>query len=103
MTRSDRTLQNRDTVGIAHSMNLTVKKSCDQISILADIWNKTRQIVSYFRTSTTTKEKLTEVQQQMGKPLLKLINEGQLNVTVHVTCWHEWINKSKQCGYLWPH
>ncbi|KAK7891903.1 hypothetical protein WMY93_023866 [Mugilogobius chulae] len=70
-----RKLQIRHTICIAHSLNLTVRKSCDQIETLTDIRNKTRQIVTYFRTSTTAKEKLTQVQLQMGGPVKKLMNE----------------------------
>ncbi|XP_022535823.2 zinc finger BED domain-containing protein 4-like [Astyanax mexicanus] len=70
-----RKLQIRYTICIAHSLNLTVRKSCDQIETFTDIRHKTRQIVTYFRTSTTAKEKLTRVQLQMGGPVKKLINE----------------------------
>ncbi|XP_049328332.1 zinc finger BED domain-containing protein 4-like [Astyanax mexicanus] len=70
-----RKLQIRHTICIAHSLNLTVRKSCDQIETFTDIRHKTRQIVTYFRTSTTAKEKLTRVQLQMGGPVKKLINE----------------------------
>lgn len=75
MIASSRKLQIRHTVCIAHSLNLTVRKSCDQIETLTDIRNKTKQIVTYFRTSTTAKEKLAQVQLQMGGPVKKLINE----------------------------
>lgn len=40
-----------------------------------DIRSKTREIVTYFRSSTTAKEKLNQIQQQLGKPFHKLINE----------------------------
>ncbi|KAK7912837.1 hypothetical protein WMY93_013048 [Mugilogobius chulae] len=72
---SARILQIRHSYCIAHSLNLIVKKSCDQVPALLEIRNKTKQIVTYFRSSTTGKEKLTEIQKQMGKPVLKLINE----------------------------
>ncbi|XP_038124278.1 E3 SUMO-protein ligase ZBED1-like isoform X2 [Cyprinodon tularosa] len=68
-------LQIRHTICIAHSLNLTVRKSCDQIETLTEIRNKTKHIVTYFRTSTTAKEKLAQVQLQMGGPVKKLINE----------------------------
>lgn len=42
---------------------------------LTDIRNKIRHIVTYFRTSTTAKEKLAQVQLQMGGPVKKLMNE----------------------------
>uniref|UniRef100_A0A1A8V2R8 Chromosome undetermined SCAF9096, whole genome shotgun sequence, Uncharacterized protein n=1 Tax=Nothobranchius furzeri TaxID=105023 RepID=A0A1A8V2R8_NOTFU len=59
----------------AHKLNLIVKKSCDQIPELPSIRHKSWQIVSFFRSSTTAKEKLAQVQQQMGRPTLKLVNE----------------------------
>ncbi|XP_076842109.1 zinc finger BED domain-containing protein 4-like [Brachyhypopomus gauderio] len=68
-------LQIRHTICIAHSLNLTVRKSCDQIETLTDVRNKARQIVTYFRTSTTAKEKLAQVQLQMGGPVKKLMTE----------------------------
>ncbi|XP_041835331.1 zinc finger BED domain-containing protein 4-like [Melanotaenia boesemani] len=81
-----RILQIRQTICIAHTINLTVKKSCDQITTLTEIRNKTRQIVTYFRTSTTAKEKLTQMQRQLGTPIHKLINEvpTRWNSTYHM-------------------
>lgn len=70
-----RKLQIRHTVCIAHLLNLKVQKSCDQIETLTDIQNKTRQIVTYFRTNITAKEKLAHVQLQMGGPVRKFMNE----------------------------
>ncbi|KAL3976200.1 kinesin family member 14 [Sarotherodon galilaeus] len=81
MIAATRTLQIRHSVCIAHKLNLLVKKSCDQIPELSSIRDKSRQIVSFFRSSTTAKEKLAQVQQQMGRPILKLINEVP-------TCWN---------------
>ncbi|XP_029942702.1 zinc finger BED domain-containing protein 1-like, partial [Salarias fasciatus] len=75
MIASTRQLQIRHSICIAHSLNLLVKKSCDQIPTLTSIRHKARNIVTYFRSSTTAKEKLAQVQQQMGRPTLKLINE----------------------------
>ncbi|XP_070410613.1 zinc finger BED domain-containing protein 4 [Nothobranchius furzeri] len=81
-----RMLQVRQTICIAHSINLIVRKSCDQISTLTELRNKARQIVTYFRSSTMAKEKLTQMQQQLGTPLHKLINEvpTQWNSTYHM-------------------
>ncbi|XP_036067046.1 zinc finger BED domain-containing protein 4-like [Oryzias melastigma] len=81
-----RILQIRQTICIAHSINLPVKKSCDPITMLTDIRNKTQQIVTYFRSSTTAKEKLAQIQQQLGTPLHKLINEvpTRWNSTYHM-------------------
>ena len=76
MIASTKILQIRHSICIAHTLNLLVKKSCDQIPALTSIRHKSRQIVTYFRSSTTAKEKLAQVQQQMGTgPSLKLINE----------------------------
>lgn len=75
MIASARTLQIRHSICIAHKINLIVKKSCDEINALSFIRHKSRQIVSLFRSSTTAREKLAQVQQQMGRPALKLINE----------------------------
>ncbi|XP_061926446.1 E3 SUMO-protein ligase ZBED1-like [Entelurus aequoreus] len=72
MIASTRQLQIPHSICIAHSLNLLVRKSCDQIPTLASIRHKARHIV---RWSTTAKEKLAQVQQQMGRPTLKLINE----------------------------
>jgi len=70
-----RMLQIRQTICIAHSMNLIVRKACDQIPTFTEIRSKTRHIVTYFRSSTTAKEKLSQMQQQLGIPFHKLINE----------------------------
>ncbi|XP_029316992.1 zinc finger BED domain-containing protein 1-like [Cottoperca gobio] len=81
-----RMLQIRHTICIAHTMNLIVRKSCDQVETLTEIRNKTRQIVTYFRSSTTAKEKFTQIQQQLGTPVHKLINEvpTRWNSTYHM-------------------
>lgn len=54
--------------------------------MLTDIRNTTHQRITYFRSSTTAKEKLDQVQQQMGRPRLKLINEvpTRWNSTYHM-------------------
>lgn len=75
MTSCARMLQIRHTICIAHSLNLIVRKSCDQIPTITEIRNKARDIVTYFRSSVTAKEKLTQIQQQLGTPVHKLINE----------------------------
>ncbi|XP_023805548.1 zinc finger BED domain-containing protein 4-like [Oryzias latipes] len=75
MAACARMLQIRHTICIAHSLNLIVRKSCDQIPAITEIRNKTRHIVTYFRSSVTAKEKLTQIQQQLGTQGHKLINE----------------------------
>ncbi|XP_014854594.1 PREDICTED: zinc finger BED domain-containing protein 1-like [Poecilia mexicana] len=75
MIASARQLVIWHSICIAHTLNLLVRKSCDQIPTLTSIRQKSRHIVTYFRSSTTAKEKLAQVQQQMGRPILKLINE----------------------------
>ncbi|KAM9318799.1 E3 SUMO-protein ligase ZBED1-like isoform 1-T7 [Pholidichthys leucotaenia] len=75
MIASTRQLQIRHSICIAHSLNLLVSKSFDQIPTLTSIRHKARHTVTYLRSSTTAKEKPAQVQQQMGRPSLKLINE----------------------------
>ncbi|KAJ8332760.1 hypothetical protein SKAU_G00416560 [Synaphobranchus kaupii] len=47
---------------------------------------KSRKIVAYFRTSTTAKERLTQVQERIGRPSLKMIQEvdTRWNSTFHM-------------------
>jgi len=52
-----------------------VKKSFDQVPALCDILSKAKNVVTYFRSSTSAKEMLTQVQQEMNRPVLKLVNE----------------------------
>ncbi|KAL7881157.1 hypothetical protein AOLI_G00080050 [Acnodon oligacanthus] len=59
----------------AHVLNLIVKKSLAQTAELEEIRTRARRPVGYFKSSTTAKEKLCEVQEQMGKPKHKLIRE----------------------------
>ncbi|KAI9999491.1 hypothetical protein NQD34_018486 [Periophthalmus magnuspinnatus] len=42
---------------------------------LSEIRHKGRKIVGYFKSSTTAKERLSQVQSQMGWPTLKLLQE----------------------------
>ena len=65
----------RHALCIAHSLNLIVRKSFDEVAGLAELRAKCRKMVTYFRTSTTAKETLASVQKQMGRPVLKLIIE----------------------------
>ncbi len=61
----------RHTICIAHTLNLMVKKSFDQVSAFCDIRTKAKKIVTYFRSSTIAKEKLAQMQQEMRRPALK--------------------------------
>ncbi|XP_076870081.1 E3 SUMO-protein ligase ZBED1-like [Brachyhypopomus gauderio] len=68
-------LKMRHTVCIAHALNLVVQKAIDQTPGFEDIRSKARKIALYFRSSTTAKERLFQVQEQMGRSTLKLIQE----------------------------
>ncbi|CAM4569352.1 unnamed protein product [Leuciscus chuanchicus] len=70
-----RILQVRHSVCIAHALNTMVKKSFDRVPALCDIRNKAKKVVTYFRSSTSAKEMLNQVQQEMNRPVLKLVNE----------------------------
>nr|XP_033491419.1 zinc finger BED domain-containing protein 4-like [Epinephelus lanceolatus] len=67
-------------------MNLMVKKALDHNPVVCDIRAKLRKMVGYFRSSTTAKERLTQVQEQMGRPKLKLTQEVETrwNSTYHM-------------------
>jgi len=68
-------LKLRHTNCIAHALNLVVKKAIEQTPGLEDIRLKARKIVAHFKSSTTARERLLVVQNQMGKPNHKLIQE----------------------------
>ncbi|XP_057694193.1 E3 SUMO-protein ligase ZBED1-like isoform X1 [Corythoichthys intestinalis] len=70
-----RELHMRHTICVAHMLNLLVKKALDQCPELFHIWANCRKIVGYFKSSTTAKERLTQMQVQMGLPVLKLLQE----------------------------
>ncbi|XP_076137405.1 E3 SUMO-protein ligase ZBED1-like [Alosa pseudoharengus] len=70
-----RALNIRHAICIAHALNLIVKKSFDDVPGLNELRTKCRKLVTYFRTSTTGKERLAQVQVQMGRPALKMIIE----------------------------
>ncbi|KAK7925269.1 hypothetical protein WMY93_007579 [Mugilogobius chulae] len=65
----------RHAICVAHSLNLIVKKSLNANEELSEIRDKSRKIVGHFKSSTTAKERLSQVQVQMGRPVLKLIQE----------------------------
>lgn len=69
MIASTEHLHIQHSVCIAHTLNLIVKKSCDQIPAFTSIRHKSKHIVTYFRSSTTVKEQQqqgAQEQQQMG-------------------------------------
>ncbi|KAJ8259529.1 hypothetical protein GJAV_G00170380 [Gymnothorax javanicus] len=70
-----RVLQVRHSICVAHALNLIVRKSFDQVPALADIQEKARKIVTYFRTSTAGKERLGQIQGSMRRPKKKLLIE----------------------------
>uniref|UniRef100_A0A669B7A9 HAT C-terminal dimerisation domain-containing protein n=1 Tax=Oreochromis niloticus TaxID=8128 RepID=A0A669B7A9_ORENI len=75
MISSSKILKVRHTKCIAHTLNLIVRKSIDNTPGLEEIRGKARKMVSYFRSSATAKEKLCQMQQQMGRSHLKLLQE----------------------------
>ncbi|KAJ4932479.1 hypothetical protein JOQ06_010900 [Pogonophryne albipinna] len=75
MVASVRSLNLRHALCFAHSLNVVVKKSLDATPGLQDLRTRARKVVTFFKTSTTAKEKLREVQEQMNRPVLKLIQE----------------------------
>ncbi|XP_030584252.1 zinc finger BED domain-containing protein 1-like [Archocentrus centrarchus] len=75
MTATARILKVRHAVCIAHALNLIVKKSIDATPGLDDIRSRVRRTVAYFKSSTTAKECLQQVQVQMGRPVMKLMQE----------------------------
>ncbi|KAL7406999.1 hypothetical protein ABVT39_001380 [Epinephelus coioides] len=79
-----RALQVRHSICVTHSLNLIVQKSFDQVPILNDIRAKSRKIVTYFRTSTTAKDRLSHMQDSMGrsKHILQIEVETWWNSTL---------------------
>ncbi|XP_057681081.1 E3 SUMO-protein ligase ZBED1-like [Corythoichthys intestinalis] len=78
----------RHTICVAHTLNLIVKKALAENTELSEICLQCRRIVGYFKSSTTAKTRLTQVQEQM-KPtehVLKLIQEVETrwNSTFHM-------------------
>ncbi|KAG7458326.1 zinc finger BED domain-containing protein 4-like, partial [Solea senegalensis] len=62
-------------VCIVHTLNLVVKKALQLTPALSSNRMKARKLGGYFRSSTTAKEKLDQVQDQMWMPKKKLIQE----------------------------
>ncbi|XP_035993649.1 zinc finger BED domain-containing protein 4-like [Fundulus heteroclitus] len=70
-----RELKLRHHICIAHTLNVLVKRVLDQHPVLSGLRAKGRKLVGYFRSSTTAKEKLTQVQLQLGMQATKLMQE----------------------------
>ncbi|XP_051962567.1 zinc finger BED domain-containing protein 4-like [Xyrauchen texanus] len=70
----------------AKALVLKASVALDQNAVLSVIRANSRKIVGYFRSSTTAKERLTQVQEQMGQPALKLVQEvdTRWNSTYHM-------------------
>ena len=75
MIASDKSMNLRHALCFAHSLNLVVKKSLDATAGIDNIRTRARKVVTFFKTSTTAKEKLREVQKQFNRPVKKLIQE----------------------------
>ncbi|TWW54177.1 hypothetical protein D4764_0192040 [Takifugu flavidus] len=55
-------LEEKHAVCLAHALNLIVKKAMDATPGLDNIRSKTRRMITYFKSSTTAKEKLQQIQ-----------------------------------------
>ncbi|KAL2087596.1 hypothetical protein ACEWY4_016424 [Coilia grayii] len=75
MIAAGRELNLKHGVCIGHTINLMVKKALDQTRGLQELRNRARKVVNLFRCSTTAKERLVQIQVQLGRPTLKLIKE----------------------------
>ncbi|XP_049813686.1 E3 SUMO-protein ligase ZBED1-like [Schistocerca nitens] len=74
---------------LAHTINLVVKSSLNTNSELCIMWEKAREIVSYFKTCCNANEKLHEIQDLMKKPVHKLIQETETQWNKNLTA-DEW-------------
>ena len=59
----------------AHTLNLIVQESTEKDIELSKLRQKCRQIVTYFKQSVKARDKLSEVQKQMGGEEKKLIRD----------------------------
>ena len=59
----------------AHTLNLIVQEATEKDAELAELRQKCRSIVTYFKQSVKARDKLTEVQKQMGGEEKKLIRD----------------------------
>lgn len=90
-------------VCFAHALYLVVKKSLDATPGLVDIRSRARKVVAYFKTSTTAKEKLREVQEQMQCPVMKLIQKVDTRRIALFTCFSAFLKRDNQWGHLLQH
>ncbi|KAK0134299.1 Zinc finger BED domain-containing protein 4 [Merluccius polli] len=74
MLACGREMHLKQAVCIAHAINLIVKKSLDETPGLDNLRTSARRIVTLFRSSTTAKERLAQMQEQ-GRPVRKLLKE----------------------------
>ena len=51
----------------AHTLNLIVQEATEKDAELAELCLKCRSLVTYFKQSVKARDKLTEVQKQMGR------------------------------------
>ena len=59
----------------AHTLNLIVQESTEKDPVLAEVRQKGRNFVKYFKQSIKARDKLTELQKQMGGEERKLIRD----------------------------
>lgn len=60
---------------LAHTLNIIVKRALGQNDTIHVIREKSRKIVTFFKSSCTAKEKLQEMQKLLKKPEHKLVQE----------------------------
>ncbi|XP_068179073.1 E3 SUMO-protein ligase ZBED1-like [Antennarius striatus] len=86
MNACARQLNVRHAVCIAHTINLIVRKSFDDVEGLNELRQKSRRLVTLFKTSTTATERLVQVQEQMGRQPCKMVIEvdTRWNSTFHM-------------------
>ncbi|XP_053714153.1 zinc finger BED domain-containing protein 4-like [Synchiropus splendidus] len=86
MGACSRHLQLRHTNCVAHTLNLFIKKAIEQNPVLSKIHIDARRLVGYFKSSTTAKERLSQMQVHMGQTTLKLVQEvdTRWNSTFHM-------------------
>lgn len=89
----------RHIMCFAHVLNLVVRRSLTQTPELEEIRSRGRRIVGHFKSSTTAKEKLSEMQRQMARPEHKLIQEVTTIPLLILDMCHSYCN----CDVFFPH